>query len=123
MFRFLCVVRQRTLQTLIDVHRRHSGTNVTQAATSSLSLHPCLMVPVCPSPVFWPIRPHRPPSQAMVREEEMQWLQEALNGMTSDREVLALRTFRTTWKLSGCRNPRNHPHSRQQPISSRLPHV
>ncbi|MBL8818154.1 MAG: sigma-70 family RNA polymerase sigma factor [Planctomyces sp.] len=90
---FFVWIRQRTLQTLIDIHRRHfrhkrdAGRDIRFASSqptdgTSLSIASFL------------VDQATSPSQAMLREEEMKWLQEALNGMNEvDREVLALRHF------------------------------
>jgi RNA polymerase sigma-70 factor (ECF subfamily) len=90
---FFVWIRQRTLQTLIDIHRRHfrhkrdAGRDIRFASSqpsdgTSLSIASFL------------VDQATSPSQAMLREEEMKWLQEALNGMNDvDREVLALRHF------------------------------
>lgn len=90
---FFVWLRQRTLQTLIDVHRRHfrhkrdAGRDI-QFISSSMSDGTSLSI------ASFLADQASSPSQAMVREEEMQWLQEALNGMNElDREVLALRHF------------------------------
>ncbi len=78
---FFVWLRQRTLQTLIDVHRRHfrhkrdAGRDI-QFVSSSMSDGTSLSI------ASFLADQASSPSQAMVREEEMQWLQEALNGMT-----------------------------------------
>lgn len=90
---FFVWLRQQTLQTLIDVHRREFrqkrdvNREIRFAATgasdgTSLSIAQFLIDQLTS------------PSQLAVNAEEMQWLQEALNSMNEvDREVLALRHF------------------------------
>ncbi len=90
---FFVWLRQQTLQTLIDVHRREFrqkrdvNREIRFAATgasdgTSLSIAQFLIDQLTS------------PSQLAVNAEEMQWLQEALNSMHEvDREVLALRHF------------------------------
>ncbi|HQX52029.1 MAG TPA: sigma-70 family RNA polymerase sigma factor [Planctomycetaceae bacterium] len=90
---FFVWLRQQTLQTLIDVHRRefrqkrdvnreiHFASAGTSGGTS-LSIAQFLIDHVTS------------PSQVAIHAEEMQWLQQALNSMNEvDREVLALRHF------------------------------
>jgi len=90
---FFVWLRQQTLQTLIDVHRRefrqkrdvnreiHFASTGTSGGTS-ISIAQFLIDHVTS------------PSQIAVQAEEMQWLQNALNSMNEvDREVLALRHF------------------------------
>ena len=85
-------MRQITLQTLIDNHRRHltaKGRSVRQEAArpngggvTSVSLAGMLVGQLTS------------PSQAMMREERMEQVRAALDGMEElDREVLALRHF------------------------------
>ena len=90
---FFVWLRQQTLQTLVDVHRRHfrqkrdvnreirfSSTGTSDG--TSLSIAQFLIDQLTS------------PSQVIANAEEMQWLQEALNSMNEvDREVLALRHF------------------------------
>lgn len=90
---FFVWLRQHTLQTLIDVHRRQFrqkrdvNREIRFASTgtsdgTSLSIAQFLIDQLTS------------PSQLAVNAEEMQWLQEALNSMNEvDREVLALRHF------------------------------
>ena len=90
---FFVWLRQQTLQTLIDVHRREFrqkrdvNREIRFAATgasdgTSLSIAQFLIDQLTS------------PSQLAVNAEEMQWLQESLNSMHEvDREVLALRHF------------------------------
>jgi RNA polymerase sigma-70 factor (subfamily 1) len=90
---FFVWLRQQTLQTLVDVHRRQfrqkcdAGREIRFASTgtsdgTSVSIAQFLIDQLTS------------PSQVMVNAEEMQWLQEALNSMNEvDREVLALRHF------------------------------
>ena len=90
---FFVWLRQQTLQTLIDVHRRQFrqkrdvNREIRFASTgpsdgTSLSIAQFLIGQLTS------------PSQAVANAEEMQWLQEALNSMNEvDREVLALRHF------------------------------
>lgn len=90
---FFVWLRQQTLQTLIDVHRRQFRQKrdvkreIRFASTgpsdgTSLSIAQFLIGQLTS------------PSQAVANAEEMQWLQEALNSMNEvDREVLALRHF------------------------------
>jgi RNA polymerase sigma-70 factor (subfamily 1) len=90
---FFVWLRQQTLQTLVDVHRRqfrqkcdvsreiHFASTGTSDGTS-VSIAQFLIDQLTS------------PSQVIVNAEEMQWLQEALNSMNEvDREVLALRHF------------------------------
>lgn len=90
---FFVWLRQQTLQTLIDAHRRefrqkrdvnreiHFASTGTSDGTS-VSIAQFLIGQLTS------------PSQVAVKAEEMQWLQEALNSMHElDREVLALRHF------------------------------
>lgn len=90
---FFVWLRQQTLQTLVDVHRRHfrqkrdvnreirfSATGTSDG--TSLSIAQFLIDQLTS------------PSQAIANAEELQWLQDALNSMNEvDREVLALRHF------------------------------
>jgi len=90
---FFVWLRQQTLQTLIDVHRRQFrqkrdvNREIRFASTgtsdgTSLSIAQFLIDQLTS------------PSQLAVNAEEIQWLQEALNSMNEvDREVLALRHF------------------------------
>ena len=90
---FFVWLRQQTLQTLIDVHRRQFrqkrdvNREIRFASTgtsdgTSLSIAQFLIDQLTS------------PSQLAVNAEEMQWLQETLNSMNEvDREVLALRHF------------------------------
>lgn len=90
---FFVWLRQQTLQTLIDVHRRefrqkrdvNREIHFTSAGSSggtSVSIAQFLVDQITT------------PSAVAVRAEEMQWLQQALNSMNEvDREVLALRHF------------------------------
>lgn len=90
---FFVWLRQQTLQTLVDAHRRefrqkrdvnreiHFASTGTSDGTS-VSIAQFLIGQLTS------------PSQVAVKAEEMQWLQEALNSMNElDREVLALRHF------------------------------
>ena len=90
---FFVWLRQQTLQTMVDVHRRqfrqkrdvnreiHFASNGMSDGTS-VSIAQCLIGQLTS------------PSQAVVKAEEMQALQEGLNSMNEvDREVLALRHF------------------------------
>jgi RNA polymerase sigma-70 factor (ECF subfamily) len=90
---FFVWLRQQTLQTLIDVHRREFrqkrdvNREIRFASTgtsdgTSLSIAQFLIDQLTS------------PSQVAVNAEEMQWLQEALNSMNEvDREIMALRHF------------------------------
>ncbi len=91
---FLVWSRQKTIQTLIDIHRGHTrekrdpyrevsmGAIGPYGQTTSISIAHLLMDDVTS------------PSQAALRAEEMQQLQEALDSMNeTDREVLAMRHF------------------------------
>jgi RNA polymerase sigma-70 factor (ECF subfamily) len=90
---FFVWLRQQTLQTLVDIHRRQFrqkcdvGREIRFASTgtcdgTSVSIAQFLIDQLTS------------PSQVVVNAEEMQWLQEALNSMNElDREVLALRHF------------------------------
>lgn len=90
---FFVWLRQQTLQTLIDLHRREfrQKRNVNReihfasaggSRDTSLSIARYLIDQITS------------PSQVAVQAEEMQWLQQALNSMNEiDREVLALRHF------------------------------
>ncbi len=90
---FFVWLRQQTLQTLIDVHRRQFrqkrdvNREIRFASTgtsdgTSLSIAQFLIGQLTS------------PSEVMANAEEMQWLQDALNAMNEvDREILALRHF------------------------------
>ena len=90
---FFVWLRQQTLQTLVDVHRRQFrqkrdvNREIRFASTgpsdgTSVSIAQFLIGQLTS------------PSQMAMKEEEMQWLQDALNSMNDvDREVLALRHF------------------------------
>lgn len=90
---FFVWLRQQTLQTLADVHRRqfrqkrdvNREIHFASAGASdgtSVSIAQFLIGQLTS------------PSQVVVKAEEMQWLQEGLNSMNEvDREVLALRHF------------------------------
>ena len=90
---FFVWIRQKTIQTLIDVHRNHtrekrdahremSLASAPFGHTTSLSIAQYLLDDVTS------------PSQAAVRAEEMEQLQSALESMNeTDREVIAMRHF------------------------------
>jgi RNA polymerase sigma-70 factor, ECF subfamily len=90
---FFVWIRQRTLQTLIDTHRKHTRdkrdanremplASAPFGHTTSISIARFLLDDMTS------------PSQAAVREEEMQQLQSALESMNeTDREVIAMRHF------------------------------
>jgi RNA polymerase sigma-70 factor (subfamily 1) len=90
---FFVWLRQQTLQTLIDVHRRQFrqkrdvNREIRFASTgpsdgTSLSIAQFLIGQLTS------------PSEVIANAEEMQWLQDALNAMNEvDREILALRHF------------------------------
>ncbi len=90
---FFVWIRQKTLQTLIDIHRKHTRekrdahretplASAPYGHTTSISIARFLMDDITS------------PSQAAVREEEIQQLQSALESMNeTDREVIAMRHF------------------------------
>jgi len=90
---FFVWIRQRTIQTLIDIHRNHTREkrdplremtfgSSPYGHTTSISIAQLLLADITS------------PSQAAVREEETQQLQSALESMNeTDREVIAMRHF------------------------------
>jgi len=90
---FFVWVRQKTIQSLIDIHRNHtrekrdahremSLASSPYGQTTSISIARLLLDDMTS------------PSQAAVREEEMQQLHSALESMNeTDREVIAMRHF------------------------------
>lgn len=90
---FFVWIRQKTIQTLIDIHRNHTRekrdahremplASAPYGHTTSISIARFLMDDITS------------PSQAAVREEEIQQLQSALESMNeTDREVIAMRHF------------------------------
>jgi len=90
---FFVWIRQRTIQTLIDIHRNHTREkrdplremtfgSSSYGHTTSISIAQLLLADITS------------PSQAAVREEETQQLQSALESMNeTDREVIAMRHF------------------------------
>ena len=90
---FFVWIRQKTIQTLIDIHRNHtrekrdaqrelSLASSPYGQTTSISIARLLLDDITS------------PSQAAVREEEIQQLQSALESMNeTDREVIAMRHF------------------------------
>ena len=90
---FFVWIRQKTIQTLIDIHRNHTRekrdalremplASAPFGHTTSISIARFLMDDITS------------PSQAAVREEEIQQLQSALESMNeTDREVIAMRHF------------------------------
>jgi len=90
---FFVWLRQQTLQTLVDIHRRHfrqkrdvkreihfSSTGTSHGTSLSIA--------------HFLVGQLTSPSQIVAQAEEMQWLEQALNSMNEvDREVLALRHF------------------------------
>ncbi|MCA9009811.1 MAG: sigma-70 family RNA polymerase sigma factor [Planctomycetaceae bacterium] len=90
---FFVWLRQQTLQTLVDIHRRHfrqkrdvkreihfSSTGTSNGTSLSIA--------------HFLVGQLTSPSQIVAQAEEMQWLEQALNSMNEvDREVLALRHF------------------------------
>ena len=90
---FFVWVRQKTIQTLIDIHRNHTRekrdahreiqlASAPYGHTTSISIARFLLDDITS------------PSQAAVREEEIQQLQSALESMNdTDREVIAMRHF------------------------------
>jgi len=90
---FFVWLRQQTLQTLVDVHRRHfrqkRDVNREIRFSSTGTMNDTSL-----SIAQFLIGQLTSPSQVVANAEEMQWLQEALNSMNDvDREVLALRHF------------------------------
>ena len=86
-------LRQQTLQTLVDVHRRQFR----QKRDVNREIHFASTGPSDGTSVSiaqFLIGQLTSPSEVAVKAEEIQWLQEALNSMNEvDREVLALRHF------------------------------
>lgn len=90
---FFVWIRQKTIQTLIDIHRSHTRekrdahremplASAPYGHTTSISIARFLLDDITS------------PSQAAVREEEIQQLQSALESMNeTDREVIAMRHF------------------------------
>ena len=90
---FFVWIRQKTIQTLIDLHRNHTRekrdayremplASAPYGHTTSVSIARFLLDDITS------------PSQAAVREEEIQQLQSALESMNeTDREVIAMRHF------------------------------
>ena len=90
---FFVWVRQKTIQTLIDIHRNHTRekrdayreiqlASAPYGHATSISIARFLLDDITS------------PSQAAVREEEIQQLQSALESMNeTDREVIAMRHF------------------------------
>lgn len=90
---FFVWIRQKTIQTLIDLHRSHTRekrdayrdmplASAPYGHTTSISIARFLLDDITS------------PSQAAVREEEIQQLQSALESMNeTDREVIAMRHF------------------------------
>ncbi len=90
---FFVWIRQKTIQTLIDIHRSHTRekrdayremplASAPYGHTTSISIARFLFDDITS------------PSQAAVREEEIQQLQSALESMNeTDREVIAMRHF------------------------------
>ena len=90
---FFVWIRQKTIQTLIDTHRNHTRekrdayremplASAQYGQTTSISIARFLLDDMTS------------PSQAAVREEEIQQLQSALESMNeTDREVIAMRHF------------------------------
>ncbi len=90
---FFVWIRGRTLQTLVDVHRRHFRER--RDANREIRLHDRIGgQDTSLSIARFLIDELTSPSQAAVQAEEVRSLQEALNAMNeTDREVLALRHF------------------------------
>lgn len=90
---FFVWLRQQTLQTLADVHRRQFR----QKRDVNREIHFASTGPSDGTSVSiaqFLIGQLTSPSQAVMKAEEMRWLQEGLNSMNEvDREVLALRHF------------------------------
>jgi RNA polymerase sigma-70 factor (ECF subfamily) len=90
---FFVWIRQKTMQTLIDIHRKHMREKRDpnrEIAFVSISLHQTTSLSIARQL----IDDVTSPSQAAVREEEVLQLQMALELMNeTDREVLALRHF------------------------------
>lgn len=83
-----------TSQTLVDIHRRHLGTRK-RAASSEFSIDRGWCSSSTSSSLSFHLLDHlTTPSEAALREEVSQKLNESLAGMREiDREVLALRHF------------------------------
>ena len=90
---FFVWLRQQTLQTLVDVHRRQFR----QKRDVNREIHFASTGPSDGTSVSiaqFLIGQLTSPSEVAVKAEEIQWLQEALNSMNEvDRDVLALRHF------------------------------
>ena len=90
---FFVWVRQRTIQTLIDIHRNHTREKRDPLREMSLASYPYGHTTSISIAQFL-LADITSPSQAAVREEETQQLQSALESMNeTDREVIAMRHF------------------------------
>ena len=90
---FFVWLRQQTLQTLVDIHRRHFR----QKRDVKREIHFFFILTshgTSLSIAHFLVGQLTSPSQIVAQAEEMQWLEQALNSMNEvDREVLALRHF------------------------------
>ena len=90
---FFVWIRQKTIQTLIDIHRNHTREKRDAQREMSLAAAPYGQTTSISIARFL-LDDMTSPSQAAVREEEIQQLQSALESMNeTDREVIAMRHF------------------------------
>ncbi len=90
---FFVWIRQKTIQTLIDIHRNHTREKRNAQREMSLDSSPFGQTTSISIARFL-LDDITSPSQAAVREEEIQQLQSALESMNeTDREVIAMRHF------------------------------
>ena len=91
---FYVWARQLTLQTLIDVQRRHFGQKRSPQRERALRYNPVDESQTSDSIVHVMSAQLTSPSRALIRDEEIQQLHHVLSSMDEvDREVLALRHF------------------------------
>lgn len=87
-------LRRVTHQTLVDVHRRHLGAEKRDAGREVAVEGPAFSLNTSASLVIQLIGRLTSPSQAALRAEMVQTVEDAIEGMDPmDREVLALRHF------------------------------
>ena len=90
---FFVWIRQKTIQTLIDIHRNHTREKRDAQREMPLASSPFGQTTSISIAQFL-LDDITSPSQAAVREEEIQQLQSALESMNeTDREVIAMRHF------------------------------
>ena len=90
---FFVWIRQKTIQTLIDIHRNHTREKRDAQREMSIASSPYGQTTSISIARFL-LDDITSPSQAAVREEEIQQLQSALESMNeTDREVIAMRHF------------------------------